>query len=656
MKRFPVGRAVSFASLFLAGVALAPAYAAAQVAAEIESDPAAAEEIEFSSQATALPFPPDTRSLEFDATFGDIEYVCGSSMASLADFYRREMAKRGWTEDAESAESDEDSMTLVFEHDARVEIELDQGSDESRVSIDCEGLEFDGVDDPAALVAAGVPQPRAYVFLQKQIPRPEEIQDVQYRMDSCHFKSPIELQAAFDFYNKALKGAGWKETRKPIIDSDRRYTEFRKSGITVSVNIFSDEVGSRIILGYENPSKEKVPPPLPPVVVAATPKSPDGEPLADDGGEAGAGAKTNVDVSKNTGSATMVMGNETHVFKYVAAFRTKEDGEDRTRLVFTERPIPMQKLQTMLAKQDDVSFFDLFENDFPGQLTIEYGEYVGMNFNSGGVSLGTSLEKSDCALTIENGRVTGTVTMAEPKEFFDDKYQVNATIDAAILTPTTQLGAGQVEDAITPRKSPFPDADDLLLPASAGNVQGGGSRYSKSTHAVTDDPLPALVKFYRQELAAQGWKESGAKSVAANAQSATLSFTKAGAKLTVALTREGDQTRLDVSSTDDGKAKEDGVLPEPGKGRLVLANASTENIVIAIGKKDYPLKAGQGEANPKEALNYSVAPGKYKLTIKFPGKPPQTETVEIKAGTSWGVFAMPTGEAFIAPVYGESPE
>lgn len=608
--------------------------------------------VEFSSQATALPFPPDARKVEFDATFGDIEYVSGSSLPSLADFYRREMAKRGWTEDESSAESDDESMTLVFEHDARVEIELDQDSDdEVGVSLDCEGLEFDGTDDPATLIAAGIPQPRAYVYLQKEIPRPDEIQDVQYRMDSCHFKSPIELQAAFDFYNKALKGAGWKETRKPIIDSDRRYTTFRKNGITVSVNIFSDEVGSRIILGYENPSKEKVVPPLP-RVAAAKPKSADGEPLAVDESESGgATAKTNVDVSQNKGSATMTMGNEKYVFKFVAAYRNKEDGEEKTKLLFTERAIPLQKLQAMLAKKDDFSFFDLFEYESPGQLTIEYGDYVGLSFNSGGTSLGASLEATDCDLKIENGRVTGTVKMAEPKEFFDDKYQITATIDAAIMTPDTQLGGAPVEAEITARESTFGDSE-LLLPSDAGNLNSEGSRYGKTAHAVSDETVPALAKFYRKTLTSQGWKEQGAKEVGANAKTATMTFANADGKLTVKLSRDDERTQIELNSSNDGKAKADGVLPEPGKGRIVLGNASTEAVVIAIGKKEYSLKAGQGEADPKDALNYSVAPGKYTLTIKFPGKPPQKETLEISAGTTWGLFVVPTGEYLTNQLYG----
>jgi hypothetical protein len=617
---------------------------------------APAETIEFSSQATALPFPPDARELEFDATFDGIEYKSGSSLDSLAAFYRREMTKRGWTEDAESFERDEETITLVFEHDARVEIELDQYSDEVvSVELDCEGLEFDGVDDPATLIAAGIPQPRAYVFLQKEIPRPEEYQDVFYRSGSCHFKAPLELQAAFDFYNKALKGAGWKEIRKPIVDSDRRYTEFRKNGITVSVNIFSDDVGARIILGYENPSKEKVVPPLP-RVAASTPLTPDGEPAPEgDPASGGSTAKTSVDVSKNKGTATITLGAEKYVFKFAAAFRNKEDGEEKTKLIFSDRPIPLPKLQAMLAKDDDLRFGDLFEFESPGQLTIEFGQYVGISFNAGGVGIGNSIEASDCDLKFENGRATGTVKMAEALEFFDDKFHIYATIDAAILTPNTQLGGAAAEEEITARESAFPGSDsDLLLPSDASNVNGGGSRYSRSTHAVSDAAIVPLVKFYRKELAAQGWKESGAKNVAANAGNATLKFAKEGAKLTVAMTRNGEQTTLDVSSSDDARAKEDGVLPEPGKGRIVLANASTENIVIAIGKKDYPLKAGQGEADPKEALNYSVVPGKYKITVKFPGKSPQTETIEITAGATWGLFALPAGDYITNQLYGGS--
>src|SRR5262245_42133385 len=122
---------------------------------------------DFSAEATALPFPPDTRELEFVAWAGDINYKSASPLKSLAAFYLKEMASRGWEHDESAAAIDDDSIKLTFKHDkSKVELALRQSSKEVRVSLDCKNLKFTGTDDPAKLAAAGIPVPRAVLFLQ----------------------------------------------------------------------------------------------------------------------------------------------------------------------------------------------------------------------------------------------------------------------------------------------------------------------------------------------------------------------------------------------------------------------------------------------------------------------------------------------------------
>src|SRR5262245_36288075 len=72
---------------------------------------------EFSAEAMALPFPPDARELEFVAWAGDIQYKSQSSLKSLAAFYLKEMALRGWEHDESAAAIEDDSIKLTFKHD-----------------------------------------------------------------------------------------------------------------------------------------------------------------------------------------------------------------------------------------------------------------------------------------------------------------------------------------------------------------------------------------------------------------------------------------------------------------------------------------------------------------------------------------------------------
>jgi hypothetical protein len=441
-------------ALFVAGIVIVTT--STWLSHFLESPVAAAQQAEkalgeaeaksFSPLVKSLPFPPDAREIEFQKVFKEINYQSGSSLASLTDFYQRELKKRGWEHDDSALVQEKDRCDMTFKHDgAKIVLELRQRSDYTDVSLDCKGLDFTGADDPAGLLAAGVPQPRSYLYLQKEVKRPETIQDVVYRDDECHFKAPLALQDAFDFYLKALKSAGWQESRRPIITKDRRYTEFQRGALKLSVNIFAHEVGSRIILGYEDDRKDPVVPPLA-AVAATTPTA--GNTNSKSKGDKKAGDKKAVtpampavDVSKNTGSATVTHGSEKFVLKYVAAYQSKSDGESRTTLLFCERPLPLERMQQMLATKDNVSVLDLYDGAPPNCLRVNVNGFTSFFFTMRSGGIGDSIENSDHDIKLEQGRVRGKLKMSEPKKVFDDPFQLEATIDAAVMTPTTRIGA-----------------------------------------------------------------------------------------------------------------------------------------------------------------------------------------------------------------------
>jgi hypothetical protein len=118
--------------------------------------------------------------------------------------------------------------------------------------MDCRGLSFAGTSDPAGLVALGLPQPRAYVFLQKEIKLPPNVRDLEFDGgDRMLFKSDLKLPQAFDQIGQQLRAKGYRETRGALLESKRRYTEFAKGKIEISVNMFTDGAGSRAVLTYE---------------------------------------------------------------------------------------------------------------------------------------------------------------------------------------------------------------------------------------------------------------------------------------------------------------------------------------------------------------------------------------------------------------------
>ncbi|MAT71637.1 MAG: hypothetical protein CMJ58_19195 [Planctomycetaceae bacterium] len=226
--------------------------AAAQekLAQELADVPVAAD-VDVVAEARRLPFPADARNIEFSAVFGDIEFESPSSLAQLTRFYTTEMAKRGWQ--ATASDVDEDEVTITFQHgDAEVEVNLDESPDGVDVSMDTEELSFEGTDDPASLAKLGVPQPQAYLVLQREFAAPEGYRDQEYDLGERRlFKSTLPLPELYEFLTAQLRQKGYRETRRPIISDDRRYSEFAKGGVELSVNAFAHEIGSRVVLTYE---------------------------------------------------------------------------------------------------------------------------------------------------------------------------------------------------------------------------------------------------------------------------------------------------------------------------------------------------------------------------------------------------------------------
>ena len=607
---------------------------------------------DFSTQAVAIPFPPDAREVEFHPALHSIRFKSGLSLGGLEDFYRRTMRLRGWIEKEAEAEGDDESAKLKFEHEgAGVVVRLDVDSDEGvNVRVGCKGLDFEGTDDPAVLMAAGIPQPESYEFLQSEIPRPERVQDVEYCSGKCCIKSAMTIQEAIDFYGKALKELGWQESHRPIITDHGRDAEFKKGEITVSVHIFSIDTGVLIVLGYENPAQEAVVPRLAEVDSSRTRKRVD-PPDGDGDHVPDTNERVVVDVSTNHGSSSVTLGDCTSCSSHVAAFQTKKGGDTKTTVVFAGRTIPMQRLQAMLVEKEDFRFEDLFESDMLLQLTVEVGAPGRFSFNEDGVEIAGSVDEAESDLKVEAGRVRGNFKMAQPKRLPDGNFEIVVTVDVAVLTPNTKLGEAVEQPKIRAKQSPFAESSELLLPEGAGNARSEGSQYTKSTRAEVDLDVKTLEDFYRQELTSQGW---GEVEVAAGdaSENTPLVFKKTGEVMTVAFTRRAERTSLRITLLDDAKAQQDGILPEAGKGRLVMSNSHSRAVVIAIGKNRYTLKANRGAKDPKQALNYTVAPGTYHLEIKVPGKPSRTVKLDVGRDTTWGVSVLPTGEYLANQLYG----
>lgn len=617
--------------------------------AEEENGEKPALQAEVSAYVNQLPIPPDARELEYRIGFQFIEFISGSSLGSLLHFYREEMADRGWEEDEEETEIEEDSVDLTFKfEDMKVEVDLSERSKGIQARITARGLNFEGTNDPAAMVKAGLPQPRAYLYLQKHIPPPEDAIRLEYYDDEYRFYSKMKFLDSFNLYFKKAEKLGFRESRKPYVSKDYQYTELKKGPITLIIKAYVDEIGSRTHIGYKNEQKEQPIPPLKHVALAMKGKAPDAgsttptdpsdpsKPKIPTGG-------IPVDVSRNKGKATIKLGDKTWVFTHAAAYQVERYDEMKTTLLFTNKEIPLEKMQALLSKkrEEDEYFdvLDVYEVGIPDYFMVTLDEYGGFSFNGDGIGIGNSAKDAIRDVKIENNRIVAKVKTKQPKEIFDKPFTFEVSIEAGLMSPVTRVTNAPKMIA---KASDFGD-QEVPLPEGYHEASGGGTEYRKSMTAKIRMSLQEVQEFYEAQAKAKNWQFDTKASKKNPNGSIVMAYIRAGGPTTVVLTPKGKETTIEISVVNLEAAKRDGMLPEEGKCRLIMANAFNQEIVITIGKTDYKIKAGRGAKDPRQGLNYTVPAGKYPLVIKVPGKAPQKETLNITTGTAWGVIVLPNG-------------
>lgn len=355
-------------------------------------------------------------------------------------------------------------------------------------------------------------------------------------------------------------------------------------------------------------------------------------------------AKRLTDAPKLANSGTLTMGNKTYKLPNVVAYEMKFFDDPVTAVVFSEKPLNMVKLKAAVGKE---SIGDNFEFIPQVKLIIDAED----NLSSISIWADNANVSGNDGLTgdvvIEDGRACGTAKMTKPGEFGDKKYTFDLSFDVDVLAKPTS--AAKKSDS--PAGGLVADSyDGLPIPEGYKDLNQEGSKFRKQTNAKVTAELNAVIDFYRRELASDDWKENAADTKIEK-QTAKLAFTGPTGSLTVQLKAEDKQTAITLVSRDAQAAKTAGLLPSPGKGRLIVANDSQKAVVVTINKRDYNVAAGAGAKDPKTGLNWDVAPGKYTVEIKLAGEEVQTEKLTIGADETWGVIIAPTGGYLAVQLY-----
>ncbi|MBX7167653.1 MAG: hypothetical protein K1X74_15085 [Pirellulales bacterium] len=217
---------------------------------------------------------------------------------------------------------------------------------------------------------------------------------------------------------------------------------------------------------------------------------------------------------------------------------------------------------------------------------------------------------------------------------------------AADEMPADEMPAEETTDTpAAPEELEPEDIDGLPIPTELSQYAQESSQFRRVITATTEAPLAKLVEFYRRHLPAAGWKEVTGQARIAD-DMAQLVFSKQQDSVAVSLTASGEETQIELATRSPAAAKKAGVLPKPGKARVIFANAAEADAKVDFGGSPFPIKAGIGLEKP-DGPAFDVGPGNYTVKVTLKGQPVITEKITLGADETWGVLI---GEQGLLPL------
>lgn len=458
--------------------------------------------------------------------------------------------------------------------------------------------------------------------------------------------SADDIATLAKYYIDGLTEKGWTPSQKPLVTDDAAILKFGLGNATLTIMARQEVDGTEATLTSKGMAWDSIPEsrlatrkPMPP--------SEEDSPTDDDMPQKPKPGKmryaANIPpVEQKQSGVSMSAAGKNIPLTYGVAFQAADGDDTKTEILLSTKPINVAKIVALLNNgQDggDALGFDpclKLRYDAQNKLSYLFLYAEGMSINLGG----QGEDKIQSQLTFEEGRAKGRAKLVEPGKFFDREYNFNVAFDVRLIAST--LEGSVPTGAQPPEVLGAEEYGGVPIPLVTTNRSSIGSAFRKTVEVQVPAPLAAMVDFYRRELTQQGWKED-AGPAKVTSDSATLAFSGSQGSLAVNLTKEGDDTRATITTRSPAKAKAAGIEPQPGKGRLILANAGEREAVIVINGQQYKVAAGKGAENPKDGVSLHVLPGNYTLSMKTADAEAKSEKIKISVGETWGVIATPVG-------------
>lgn len=570
----------------------------------------------------APPIPDDASDVIFDAHRPYLSLISGNTPQGLREFYVRKLAEGDWEPlpegdiaakwpnarlDPRPADGD---IAYYVRGNARPLMLVLRANDRGRTLVELKTpafAELQSVEADGDIFGLPVPKPRRNAGGTNGGTGRE-----------IHAQVLAGLDAVLSFYRGALAARGWTEDARGVIGPDEAVVNFTFPEGTAVLKLTRQ-------YGLTNVSLvEKITKPKAQSVTGAGSVNDmlqQAQQMMREAQSQAGGAVTPPDAARGAGSAVEPLqplaGGTAPIVLPETARDVDFDGEDGTLQFTSASSVPsIAEFFRAALKQSGWR---------ARPSVINNANMVQLQFAKGSKDLSITVLKMGPSTNV-NARGSGLQTASAKPD-----APAQAKDSRATSAPTP---APTADDLVAEERA------DLPIPKRHTMSEGTKTPFRRELNANVPLDLAVVLDFYRRELGARNWKEE-AKGQAIAADRATLRFSSPEGPAVLSLGRKGNETTVSLSVKNPEAARKAGILPQPGKARVLFGNIMPDASSLTFNSRTIKVEGNAGTKAP-DGPALDLAPGKYKYSIKVGGKA-HSDEVEVRSDETWGLMIGPGG-------------
>jgi hypothetical protein len=576
-----------------------------------------------------LPFPARATDIVYDERRPYLGCTTAESVETMLAFYQKELAALGWSPlsaseaktrwpDGSIDETVANGVRAYYTRDSNarqlpVMLTLQQNA-ENRTSVEIRVAPFALPQDlTAGQESAGLPKP-------ERIKSAGTTGSADSVKREAHALIPAEPGPVLAFYRRELGKKGWiEQSEKTIVTADRASLAFASPEETATL-----QIGRRYDLTTVQIDVQVLP-----SVLAARAKA---KKEADDRFIKDALAFGQVAIAEaeaKRATAQAARGPE-------SSLRAMDNSTVPIPVPETASDIDFDGTDGRLAFASNSSVGALADFYRSGMKTRGWKSTPSVINNPNMVVLNFSKARQSVSLTaMQMGpKVTVTATGSGLK---------GAPVTAVASTTTKKGNAESVEQVLeSDGDTDYPTPKQHTLRSLSTSGLPGGAPFRHELTASVPAGLDSVLAFYRRELAQRQWQEDR-KNMVVKPDSALVTFQAPDGPATLKLERRGDETTVSLVARHPGEATRAGVLPAPGKVRLLFGNMGDAEVSVSVANRTIKIAPGVGGPKKPNGPTMELAPGTYKVTTRIAGRSLHSSDLRIAANDSWGLMVAPDG-------------